>query len=64
MDHANLLDFLTLLPVRYAILPCVMCFATSLPENLATCSNISGSGQESEPIRRFLFIDYIIICVV
>ena len=29
MDHAKLLDVLTLLPLSHAILPCVVCFATS-----------------------------------
>ena len=59
MDHAKLLDVLMSLPVSHAKLPCAVYFAMSRPENHATSSYISGSGFESEPIRRCLFIDYI-----
>ena len=60
MDRAKLLDVLMSLPVSHAILPCAICFAKSHPKNHVTCSYISGSGQAYEPIRRCLFIDYII----
>ena len=61
MDHAKLLDVLTSLPVSHAILPRAMCFATSRPANHAIYSFIDSSGYASWPIRRCLFIDYIII---
>ena len=61
MDHAKLLDVLTSLPVSYSILPRAMCFATSRPTSHAICSFIHSSGYASGPIRRCLFIDYIII---
>ena len=54
-------DVLTSLPVSHAILPCAVCFATSRPANHAICSFIDWSGYASGPIRRCLFIDYIII---
>ena len=38
MDHAKLLDVLTSLPVSHAILPRVVCFATSRQANHALCS--------------------------
>ena len=60
MDHAKLLDVLTALPVSQSILPRVVCFATSRPANHAICSFIDSSGYASGPIRRCLFIDYII----
>ena len=60
MDHAKLLDVLTSLPVSQSILPRVVCFATSRPANHAICSFIDSSGYASGPIRRCLFIDYII----
>ena len=60
MDHAKLLDVLTSFPVSRAILPRAMCFATSHPANHAICSFIDSSGYASGPIRRYLFIDYII----
>ena len=44
MDHAKLLDVLKSLPVRHAILPRVVCFATSRPADHATYSYTSGSG--------------------
>ena len=56
----NLLDVLTSLPISHAILPCAVCFAASHLANHAVCSYICGSGKASEPIRRCLFIDYII----
>ena len=62
MDHAKLLDVLTSFPVSHAILPRAVCFATSHPANHAICSFIDSSGYASGPIRRCLFIDYIIIC--
>ena len=61
MDHAKLLDVLTSLPVSHAILLRVVCFATSRPSNHTICSYIDLSGYASGPIRRYLFIDYIII---
>ena len=63
MNHAKCFDVLTSLPVSHVMLPRVVCFATSFPENPAICSYmyISGSGWASEPIRICLFIDYIII---
>ena len=60
MDHAKLLDVLTSLPVSQSILPRVVCFVTSRPVNHAICSFIDSSGYASGPIRRCLFIDYII----
>ena len=60
MDHAKLLDDLTSLPVSHVILPCAVCFATSRPANHAICSFIDSRGYASGPIRRCLFIDYII----
>ena len=60
MDHANLLDVLTSLPVSHAILPRAVRFATSRPANHVICSFIDSSGYASGPIRRCLFIDYII----
>ena len=60
MDHAKLLDVLTSLPVSQSILPQAVCFATSRPANHAICSFIDSSGYASGPIRRCLFIDYIL----
>ena len=59
----NYLTFLTSLPVSHAILPRAVCFATSRPANHAICSFIDSSGYASGPIRRCLFIDYIIIWI-
>ena len=64
MDSAKLLDVLTSLPVSHMISPRVVCFATSRPSNCAICSFIDSSGYASWPIRRCLFIDYIIIPVI
>ena len=61
MDYAKLLDLLTSLTVSHAISPRAVCFATSRPANHAICSFIDSSGYASGPIRRCLFIDYIII---
>ena len=61
MDYAKVLDVLTSLPVSHAILPHVAWFATSRPANHAICSYIDLSGYASGPIRRCLFIDYIIM---
>ena len=61
MDHAKLLDVLTSLPVSPSIFPRAVCFATSRPASHAICSFIDSSGYASGPIRRCLFIDYIII---
>ena len=60
MDSAKLLDVLTTLPVSHAILPHAVLFATSRTANHAICSFIDSSGYASGPIRRCLFIDYII----
>ena len=60
MDHAKLLDVLTSLPVSQSILPRAVCFATSRLANHAICSFIDSIGYASGPIRRCLFIDYII----
>ena len=60
MDHAKLLDVLTSLPVSQSILPRAIGFATSRPANHAICSFIYSSRYASGPIRRCLFIDYII----
>ena len=60
MDHAKLFDVLTSLPVSQSILPQAVCFATSRPANHAICSFIDSSGYASGPIRRCLFIDYIL----
>ena len=60
MDHAKLLDVLTSLPVSRSILPRAVYFATSRPANHAICSFIDSNGYASGPIRRCLFIDYII----
>ena len=64
MDHAKLLDVLTSLPVSQSILTSAMCFATSRSANHAICSFIDSSGYASGPIRRCLFIDYIIIYTI
>ena len=64
MDHAKLFDVLTPLPVSHAILPRAVCFATSLPANRAIGCFIDSSESASGPIRRCLFIDYIINCVI
>ena len=64
MDHAKCLDVLTSLPVNQSILPRVVCFATSHPANHVICSFIESSGYASGPIRRCLYIDYIIIVYV
>ena len=61
MEHEKLLDVLTSLPVSHAILPPAVCFATSSPANHAICCFIDSSGYASGPIRRCLFINYIII---
>ena len=60
MEHAKLFDVLTSLPVSHAILPHDEYFATSRPANHAICSFIDSSRYASGPIRRCLFIDYII----
>ena len=60
MNHLKLLDVLTSLPVSQSILPCAVCFATSRPANHAICSFIDLYGYISGPIRRCLFLDYII----
>ena len=44
MDHAKLLDVMTSLPGSHAILPRVVCFATSRPANHVLCSFIDSSG--------------------
>ena len=64
MDHGKLLDVLTSLPVSQSILPRAVCFATSRPTNHAICSFIDSSGYASGPIRRCLFIDYIIRTII
>ena len=64
MDHAKLIDVLTSLPVSQSILPRAMCFATSRPASSAICSFIDSSGHASGPIRRCLFIDFIIIVII
>ena len=61
MDHAKLLDVLTSLPVSQSILPRAVCFATSGPANHAICSFIDSSGYAFGPVRRCLFIDYVIM---
>ena len=60
IDHAKLLDVLMSLPVSHAILPRVMCFATLCLASHAIRSYIESSGYASGPIRRRLFMDYII----
>ena len=64
MDSGKLLAVLTSLPVSHAILPRVVCFATLRPANHAICSFIDSSGYASGPIRRCLFIDYMIIIII
>ena len=64
MDHAKLLDVLTSLPVSQSILPRALYFATSRPAIHAICSFIDSSGYASGPIRRCLFIDYIIMSFI
>ena len=64
MDHAKLLDVLTSLPVSQSILPRAVCFATLRLANNAISSFIDSSRYASGPIRRCLFIDYIIITVI
>ena len=61
MDHGKLPDVLTSLPVSHAISPRAVCFVTSHPANHAICSFIDSSGYASGPIRRCLFIDYMIM---
>ena len=61
MDRAKILDVLTSLSLSQSILPRAVCFATSRPANHAKCSFIDSSGYASGPIRRCLFIDYIIM---
>ena len=61
MDHAQLLDVLTSLPVSRSILPRAVYFAMLRPANHAICSFIGSSGYASGPIRRCLCIDYIIM---
>ena len=63
MHHAKLLDVLTSLPVSQSILSRAVCFATSRPANHEICSFIDSSGYASGPIRRCLFIDYIMFIV-
>ena len=63
-EHAKLLDVLTSLSVSHAILPSAVCFATSRPANHTICSFIDSSGYASGPIRRCLFMDYIIKYVI
>ena len=60
MDLAKLLDVLRSLPVSHAILPRAVCFALSCPPNHAICSYIDSTGYASGPIRKCLFIDFII----
>ena len=64
MDHAELLYVLTSLPVSQSELPRAVCFETSRPANHAICSFIDSSGYANGPIRRCLFIDYIIMRVM
>ena len=64
MEHAKLLNVLTSLPESQSILPRVVCFATSRPANHAICSFIDSRGSASGPIRRCLFIDYIIRTII
>ena len=61
MARSKILDILTSLPVSRSILTRAVCFATSRPANHTICSFIDLSGYASGPIRRCLFIDYIII---
>ena len=58
MDHANLLDVLMSLQISHAILPCAM------QRHIRQTICIDSSGYASEPIRRCLFIDYIIIVFI
>ena len=60
MEHAKLLDVLTSFPVSQSVISRAVCFATSRPANHAICSFIDSNGYASGPIRRCLFIDYII----
>ena len=60
MVRAKIRDVLTSLPGSQSILPRAVCFATSRPANHAICSFIDSSGYASGPIRRCLFIGYII----
>ena len=64
MDHAKCLDVLTSLPISQSILPRAVCFTTSHPANHVICSFIDSNGYASGPIRRCLFIDYIINGVI
>ena len=57
-------DVLTSLPVSQSILRRAVCFATSRPANHAICSFIDSSGYASGPIRKCLFIDYIINVII
>ena len=57
-------DVLTSCPVSHAILPRAFCFATSRPASHAIYSYIDSSGYASGPIRRCLFIDYIITVII
>ena len=64
MDHAKLLDVLTSLTVSRSILSRAVYFATARQASHAICSFIDSSGYASGPIRRCLFIDYIIKTVI
>ena len=64
MDHAKLLDVLTSPPVSRSILPCAVYFATSGPAKPCDMYFIDSSGYASRPIRRCLFIDYIMIYLI
>ena len=60
MDHAKSLDVLTSLTLSQSILPGAVCFAMSHPASHEICSFINSSGYAPGPIKRCLFIDYII----
>ena len=64
MDRAKLLDVLMSLPVNHTTLPRAVCFATSRLADHAICYYIDWSGYASGPIRKCLFIDYIVISFI
>ena len=65
LNHVKLIDILTSLPERHSILIHVVWFVsiTSLLETHVTCY-ISISWKASVPIRRCLFIDYIMMLFI
>ena len=64
MNHAKLLDVLTFTSRKPCNITSCRVVATSRPANHAICSFIDSSGYASGPIRRCLFIDFIIKTII